>query len=61
VDPSRAVMVGDIGADVAAGEAAGVSAVLVPTVATRPEEVAAAPRVADDLADAVTGILRGDW
>ena len=61
VDPSRAVMVGDIGADVAAADAAGVSAVLVPTTATRAEEVAAATRVAGDLGGAVGDILRGDW
>jgi hypothetical protein len=35
--------------------------VLVPTTATRAEEVAAATRVAGDLGGAVGDILRGDW
>jgi HAD superfamily hydrolase (TIGR01662 family) len=61
VDPSRAVMVGDIGADVEAAAAAGVSSVLVPTSLTRPDEVAAASRVAGDLVAAVTAVLRGGW
>jgi phosphoglycolate phosphatase-like HAD superfamily hydrolase len=42
-------VVGDIGADVGAALAAGARPVLVPTPVTRPEEVAAAPHVADDL------------
>jgi phosphoglycolate phosphatase-like HAD superfamily hydrolase len=54
-------MVGDIGSDVEAAAAAGMASVLVPTALTRPEEVAAAPRVARDLAAAVAGILRGEW
>jgi ADP-heptose:LPS heptosyltransferase len=57
VPVQRCVMVGDIGADVAAGLAAGATAVLVPTPVTRAEEVAAAPVVAADLAAAVDWIL----
>jgi histidinol-phosphate phosphatase family protein len=57
VDPSRCAVVGDIGADVEAASAAGARGVLVPTAATRPEEVAAAPEVAPDLAAAVDLLL----
>lgn len=57
----RCVLVGDIGSDVRAAQAAGASGVLVPTPLTRAEEVAAAPRVAPTLADAVDLILGGDW
>jgi histidinol-phosphate phosphatase family protein len=53
VPPERTVLVGDAGADVMAGIAAGAYAVLVPTDATRPEEIAAAPVVADTLGEAV--------
>jgi histidinol-phosphate phosphatase family protein len=59
VDPARCALVGDIGADVGAAQAAGARAVLVPTPVTRPEEVAAAPAVAPDLAAAVA-LLLGD-
>ncbi|MFD5333707.1 hypothetical protein ACFWH7_17540 [Cellulosimicrobium cellulans] len=41
---------------VGAALAAGATPVLVPTPVTRPEEVAAAPRVATDLADAVRAL-----
>jgi hypothetical protein len=61
VDPTRAVMIGDIGADVQAAAAAGVRAVLVPTPETRVEEVRTADRVAPSLADAVSLVLEGDW
>ncbi|WP_181567691.1 HAD-IIIA family hydrolase [Micromonospora robiginosa] len=54
---SRCVLVGDIGADMAAAAAAGAAAVMVPTPATRDAEVAAAPTVAADLPDAVDTIL----
>jgi histidinol-phosphate phosphatase family protein len=57
--PERCVVVGDIGSDVGAALAAGARAVLVPTAATRPEEVAAAPMVATDLHHAVELILGG--
>ena len=53
VSPREVVVVGDIGADVAAAAAAGARGVLVPTPATREEEVASAPHVAADLAEAV--------
>jgi HAD superfamily hydrolase (TIGR01662 family) len=53
----RCVMVGDIGADVTAGRAAGARTVLVPTPVTRAEEVATAPVVVADLAAAADWIL----
>lgn len=57
VDPARCVVVGDIGADVEAARAAGARAILVPTPVTRPEEVAAAPEVAETLEAAVDLLL----
>ena len=57
VDPAACVVVGDIGSDVEAARAAGARAVLVPTAATRAEEVAAAPVVAPDLIAAVELLL----
>ncbi len=51
---SEAALIGDIGADVRAAEAAGATGVLVPTPVTRAEEVAAAGLVARDLAEAVS-------
>lgn len=59
IPAERCVVVGDIGADVEAAEAAGARAVLVPTDVTRREEIAAAPVVADDLLDAVRRIVKG--
>jgi histidinol-phosphate phosphatase family protein len=56
--PARCVVVGDIGRDVGAATAAGAAAILVPTPATRPEEVRAAPLVLPDLAAAADWILR---
>ncbi|WP_197087499.1 HAD-IIIA family hydrolase [Micromonospora sp. HK10] len=53
----RCVLVGDIGADMAAAAAAGAAGIMVPTPATRAREVAAAPTVAADLPDAVATIL----
>jgi histidinol-phosphate phosphatase family protein len=61
VDPSRAVMIGDIGADVEAAAGAGAVGILVPTPETRAEEVAAAPLVEKSLEGAVARILRGAW
>ncbi|HEU4514705.1 MAG TPA: HAD-IIIA family hydrolase [Nocardioidaceae bacterium] len=61
VPPSRTVLVGDIGGDVAAAEAAGARAVLVPTTKTRNEEVEAAEQVAPTLVAAVDDILAGRW
>ncbi|HSK36910.1 MAG TPA: HAD-IIIA family hydrolase [Actinomycetota bacterium] len=57
VDARDGVVIGDIGADVEAARAAGARAVLVPTAATRAEEVAAAPEVAADLVSAVELVL----
>ncbi|KJK41237.1 haloacid dehalogenase [Lentzea aerocolonigenes] len=49
VSPQRTLLVGDIGADVAAASAAGAVPLLVPTAVTRPEEVEQAPHTAPDL------------
>jgi D-glycero-D-manno-heptose 1,7-bisphosphate phosphatase len=59
VDPADCAVVGDIAADLGAARAAGAVGVLVPTPATRAEEVAAAELVATDLLDALDllGIL----
>ncbi len=57
VAAERCAMIGDIGADVNAARAAGVRAVLVPTAATRADEIAAAPEVAPDLPAAVDLLL----
>ncbi|ROO59418.1 histidinol-phosphate phosphatase family protein/HAD superfamily hydrolase (TIGR01662 family) [Micromonospora sp. Llam0] len=54
----RCVVVGDIGRDIVAAGAAGATGILVPTETTRPQETAAAPAVAGDLAGAVDLILR---
>lgn len=54
----RCVVVGDIGTDMGAATAAGGTGILIPTPVTRPEEIAAAPAVAGDLAGAVDQILR---
>jgi histidinol-phosphate phosphatase family protein len=59
VPAERIVLLGDIGADVRAAHAAGARAVLVPTAATLPEEVAAAAAVAPDLLTAVRLALAG--
>ena len=59
VDPEDCVLIGDIGADVDAARAAGARAILVPTPATRPEEIAAAPEVAEDLEAAVDLLVGG--
>ncbi|OPC84724.1 HAD family hydrolase [Embleya scabrispora] len=58
VRPDECVVIGDIGADVAAARAAGARSVLVPTDTTRAGELAGA-RVAGDLGDAVRLVLRG--
>jgi histidinol-phosphate phosphatase family protein len=59
VDPVRCAMIGDIGADVEAGRAAGMRTILVPTERTRAEEIAAAPEVARTFAEAVDRLLAG--
>lgn len=61
VAPARCVLVGDIGADVDAAEAAGATGLLVPTTLTRAEEVETAAQVAATLPDAVDSICRGQW
>jgi HAD superfamily hydrolase (TIGR01662 family) len=57
VASSRCVVIGDIGSDVEAAQAAGARAILVPNGKTRREEVAAAREVATSLADAVDRLL----
>lgn len=59
VPASEAAMVGDIGTDVAAGQAAGLRTVLVPTIRTRAAEIAAATVTAANLGDAVRTLLGG--
>jgi HAD superfamily hydrolase (TIGR01662 family) len=61
VEPSAAVMIGDTGADVTAGARAGAAPILVPNGVTRPEEVAAAPRVFGSVAEAADRLLSGVW
>ena len=53
VDPADCAVIGDIGADMGAAQAAGARGILVPTPATRPEEVLDASEVADTLDEAV--------
>lgn len=53
VVPRGVTVIGDIGADVGAAEAAGARSVLVPTACTRQEEIRAAPVVRLDLVSAV--------
>ena len=57
----RCVVVGDIGSDVQAAEAAGAAGILVPALATDPAEVARAPRLAGDLGEATGLLLAGRW
>jgi histidinol-phosphate phosphatase family protein len=59
VEPRACALIGDIGADVAAAAAAGARGILVPTSATRADEVAAAPVVCRDLGTAVAHLLGG--
>lgn len=59
VSPERCTVIGDIGADVEAAQAAGASSVLVPTAVTRAEEIAAAPVVAPDVLEAVRHVISG--
>lgn len=58
VAPEHSVVIGDIGSDVAAAEAAGARSVLVPTPVTRADEVEAAPAVAADLLAAARMVTR---
>ncbi|WP_078888195.1 D-glycero-alpha-D-manno-heptose-1,7-bisphosphate 7-phosphatase [Streptomyces sclerotialus] len=57
VPAEKCVVIGDIGADVLAAQAAGARAVLVPNAVTRPEEVTAAPCTAPDVLTAVRELL----
>ena len=59
--PDRCVLVGDIGTDVRAAEAAGCVGMLVPAPETSPEDVARASIVHADLGSAVSAILGGRW
>jgi HAD superfamily hydrolase (TIGR01662 family) len=64
VEPDRCLLVGDIASDVEAAEAAGARAILVPTAATRAEEVDRARRdgcLARTLPDAVDAVIAGRW
>jgi HAD superfamily hydrolase (TIGR01662 family) len=55
--PEQSALIGDIGSDVAAAQAAGTRVVLVPTDQTLPAEVAAAPEVRPYLAAAIDALL----
>ncbi|MGV9251480.1 D-glycero-alpha-D-manno-heptose-1,7-bisphosphate 7-phosphatase [Streptomyces sp. NPDC003697] len=57
--PANVVVIGDIGADLEAARRAGAHGILVPTPATRSEEVTAAACVARDLLTAVRAVLAG--
>jgi len=61
VGVERCVVVGDIGSDVQAATSAGARAILVPTAATRTDEVDGAGTVAASLPAAVDAILAGQW
>jgi HAD superfamily hydrolase (TIGR01662 family) len=57
ISPARCAVIGDIGIDVEAARAAGARGILVPTAATRREEIVAAPELAPDLPSAVDLLL----
>ncbi|MFC0627526.1 HAD-IIIA family hydrolase [Kribbella deserti] len=57
VRPQEVVVIGDIGTDVQAAEAAGARSVLVPTGVTKRDEIDAAPVVRQNLAEAVDLVL----
>jgi HAD superfamily hydrolase (TIGR01662 family) len=61
IRPARCVVVGDIGSDVRAAEAAGGRGILVPAPATDPAEVEAARTVAGGLTEAADIVLAGRW
>jgi histidinol-phosphate phosphatase family protein len=61
VRTDQCVVIGDIGSDMAAARAAGASCILVPTPATLPSEVDAAPMTAGTLEHAVDAVLAGAW
>jgi histidinol-phosphate phosphatase family protein len=58
VPAHQIVVIGDVGADVRAAEAAGVRSVMVPNGATRSDEVTDAPVVARNLTAAVEYVMR---
>ena len=58
VDVRRCVVIGDIGADVEAAQAAGALGILVPTEVTLQPEIDDAPRVAADLLSAMDLVFR---
>ncbi|WGW12263.1 HAD-IIIA family hydrolase [Saxibacter everestensis] len=58
--PADLAFVGDIGSDVAAGTAAGIRTVLVPTPVTRATEIDSAPVVAASLYEAIDGLFSSD-
>lgn len=55
-EPSQAVMVGDIGSDIQAAQAAGVHSILVPTEQTLRDEISSAPVVRSTFADAMAAV-----
>jgi histidinol-phosphate phosphatase family protein len=57
VAPSQVVVIGDIGSDIDAAEAAGARSVLVPNQQTRADEVRSARTVRSDLLAAVDHVL----
>jgi D-glycero-D-manno-heptose 1,7-bisphosphate phosphatase len=57
VPAGRCVVIGDVGTDVEAARAAGARGILVPTWATRQDEVRLAPEIALDLRAAVWRLL----
>lgn len=57
VDPGACALIGDIGADIQAGHAAGCRTVIVPTAVTLHEEIDAAPEIAGTLLEAVHLLL----
>lgn len=59
IAPDRCAVIGDIGSDIEAAQAAGARPVMVPTRVTRRREIAAAPAVAPDLLRAVDFVLAG--
>jgi HAD superfamily hydrolase (TIGR01662 family) len=59
LDAAACVLIGDIGSDLEAARAAGARAILVPNAATKPEEVASAPTVAQDLLRAAELVVQG--
>jgi HAD superfamily hydrolase (TIGR01662 family) len=61
VRADQCVVIGDIGSDMAAAQAAGASCILVPTAATLPSEIDAAPMTAGTLEHAVDAVLAGAW